>query len=112
MLRTLFVFLLLILFGATVIYALQNQHQLAIRFVNISITAPAWAPTATAALGVLALCLLYGLVTGTAWRVRYHRLQTEAKDHLVEIEALNRENLDLREELSETRFGRKKSVVS
>jgi uncharacterized integral membrane protein len=99
--RAVFLLLVLVVLAATGMFAYQNQIPMSLHFVNWRWEhVQMWYPVVAAAGGVLIACILYGLASGTGWRIRHMRLNRTSRDSQAQVRALEQENLELRRQLN------------
>ena len=98
--RAIFLLLVLVVLAATGLFAYQNQVPVALHFGNWRWEhVQLWYPVAAAAAAVLVACILYGLASGAAWRIRHMRLNRTTRDSSAQVRQLEQENLELRRQL-------------
>ena len=96
--------LLALVLVALGIYGLQNQEHIAVYFLFFTFHGTqAWIPAGVFSLLIFALCLIYGVFSGTVWLFRRRRLVRATSEHQSRAESLTRELEDTRAELARLR---------
>ncbi len=103
-LRSLFGILIAIVLVALGIYGLQNQEHIAVYFLFFTFNGTqAWIPAGLFALLIFAICLVYGLLSGTVWLFRRRRLVRATSEHHSRAESLSRQLEEARAEVARLR---------
>lgn len=103
-LRSFFGILIAIVLVALGIYGLQNQEHVSVYFLFFTFHGTqAWIPAGVFALLILAICLLYGLFSGTVWQFRRRRLVRATSEHQSRADSLSTQLEEARAEVTRLR---------
>lgn len=102
--RSAFGILIAVVLVALGIYGLQNQEHIAVYFLFFTFRGTqAWIPAGVFTLLIFAICLVYGLLSGTVWLFRRRRLVRATSEHQSRAESLSRELEEARAEVGRLR---------
>lgn len=103
-LRSFFGILIAIVLVALGIYGLQNQEHVAVYFLFFTFHGTqAWIPAGVFTVLMFAICLVYGLFSGTLWLFRRRRLVRATSEHQSRAESLSRQLEEARAEATRLR---------
>ncbi len=86
------------------IYGLQNQEHIPVYFLFFTFKGTqAWIPAGAFTVLIFAVCLVYGLFSGTVWLFRHRRLVRATSEHQSRAESLSRELDDAKGQLATLR---------
>ncbi|MBO0744310.1 MAG: hypothetical protein J2P43_04760, partial [Candidatus Dormibacteraeota bacterium] len=103
-LRSFFGILLAIVLVALGIYGLQNQEHVAVYFLFFTFHGTqAWIPAGVFSLLLFAICLVYGVLSGTVWLFRRRRLVRATSEHQSRAQSLSTQLEEARAEVARLR---------